>query len=52
MVTGERRGSLEDGTCLSAAQEEILSEPTHLAYFPFLHLLFSRLLAEWSFVGC
>jgi len=52
MVTGERRGSLEDGTCLSAAQEEILGEPTYLAYFPFLHLLFSRLLAEWSFVGC
>jgi len=52
MVTGERRGSLEDGTCLSAAQEEILGEPTYLAYFPFLHLLFSLFLAERFFVGC
>jgi len=44
-------GSLEESTCLSAAQEAIPGEPTHLASFPFLHLLFSRCLAERSLLA-
>ena len=50
-VNGLRPDSLEESINLSAAQEVIPGKPMLLAFFPFLHLLFSRCIAERSLLA-
>ena len=51
VVNGLRPGSLEEIIYLSAAQEVIPDKPMHLVFFPFLHVLFSRCIAERSLLA-